>query len=247
MRKLSISAILALASPIISITTQSDWQQGLDNAGGGGKVVTGSIQPVTTWNNGLEHHYPSMQPQVRTPNLGAMLDLNPSIGGNQEGLLMSWGSAADEDTDIIAGWEYVYDIDPDFSSVVVDIDAHPPCVTISSICIGLKDAFGNIRSWAWNVPAALPCGLTTHVSIVPAAGSSGAAPPASSYYNDPAFDITQVISIEFCENGTWVAAAPPDPGGNGQNVWNYWQNLTVTTVVSTEESSWGSLKSKFDH
>jgi len=235
----------ALSSPIISIETQGEWQEALDNAPGGGKaiaVINGFVQPLTGWNNGLEHHYPAMSVQQRVPNLTAMIDADPIAPDNQEGLMMSWGRSDDLDTDIISGWEYVYDIDPDFTNVLVDIDAHPPCATINSICLGLKDAGGNIRSWVWNVPATLPCGSTTHITVNPSQGSAGASPPANSYYNDVAFDITQVISIEFCENGTWITGVPADPGGFNQNVWNYWQNLNVTTPVPVEQTTWNAVK-----
>jgi hypothetical protein len=254
MRKtaLGLSALLVicivtnvLSSPIISITTQPEWQEALDNAPGGGKAIAainGFIQPVSGWSSALEHHYPGMSTQQRDPNLQAMIDVNPIEPGNQEGLMMAWGSSNDLDNDIIAAWEYVYDVDPDFSNALVDIDAHPPCFTINSISIGLKDVNGNLRSWAWNVPSTLPCGVTTHITVNPSQGSSGASPPANSYYNDVAFDITQVVSIEFCENGTWVAGVPADPAGFGQNVWNYWQNLVVTTPVPVEQTAWEIVK-----
>jgi hypothetical protein len=222
------------SSPLISLQTLPQWEDAWN---------AGQIQPVTEWNAGFESHYPGMEPQFRIPNLEVM----PSIPQEPDtpGLVMSWGSPADDGQEIIAAWEYVYDDDPDLTNYLIHLCVFPPCNVINTISFGLKDINGNIKSWDWAVwPwGIVPCDTQVCFTINPVQGAGQWG--ATSYYMDAAFDLTKVQWLIFDENGVWVDSLQADPAGFGQNAWNYWKEIWIEGPVRTEESTWGRIKAKF--
>jgi len=145
------------------------------------------------------------------------------------GLVMAWSPTGSGP--FSSAWIYRYPQDPDLSDSIITVTVHPPCSpTISVVSLGLKDASGNIRGWYWNVPATLPCGVATPISIDTSIAAAAAATPiADSFSNNPAFDITQVVEIIFDENCIWLGGTvPPPPGTTVPKAWNYWYDLTIT-------------------
>jgi hypothetical protein len=223
------------SSPIFQLTTYQEW---LD------AESAGRIQPVTAWDNGFESHYPGMSSQLRIPNLEVMPDIPQEPG--IPGLVMAWGSSADDGQEIIAAWQYEYPQDPDLTGALIHLCVFPPCSVIQTISFGLKDINGKVKSWDWcvdNNPAVPPCvPCDTQICFwINASGGAGQA-GATSYWIDVGFDITKVQWLVFDENAIWVDSLQPDPAGFGQNAWNYWKEIWVEFPFPVEESTWGRIK-----
>ncbi len=165
------------------------------------------------------------------------------------GLVMAWGGSSLPDGSYMSAWGYRYPDDPDLSNATVSTTVLPPC-GLNVVSFGLRDANGNIRAWYWNVgpaagPGTLACGVLTTISINGAlTGIAATSPPAASYVNNPAFDITQVVELIVDENAQWVGGPVnvPPPGQVIPRPWNYWYDVVVTPnegiVKPTDPIKW---------
>ncbi|HUW19927.1 MAG TPA: hypothetical protein VMW16_11555 [Sedimentisphaerales bacterium] len=147
------------------------------------------------------------------------------------GLVMTWAGPSMPAGPYAAAWKLKYPSDPDLTNSIITVTVLPPCdPCITVVSFGMKDVNGFIRAWYWDVPAVLPCGIATTITIdtsIP--GVTAANPVATSYMNNPGFDITQVIELIFDENTFWLGGtAVPPPGSTIPRAWNYWYDLTVT-------------------
>ena len=191
-----VASSATLADPTVSLKTYDDWTAAL---------TSGTVHPYTTWDSGLESHYPGQEANFRESTLTAIDD--PDLG---PGILMSWG-AIGETANVIGAWEYEYGQYQDLTTAgwLIDIGVYAPSGIIS-ISVGLIDANGKVKGWDWDVmfPDAWQ-GLTIDPRL--GAGQAG----ATSYYCDDGFDSTQVKGFVFDENGCWVDPRWASP-------WNCW-------------------------
>jgi streptolysin S family bacteriocin protoxin len=246
---------IVFAPVFISLLLMLSFSDVFSGGGGGGgalRLVTyseflaawnaGRIQPVTEWNNGFESHYPGMSSYLRTPNLAVKEEI-PQCPG-EPGVGMAWGTSADNGKNIIGAWQYEYGADPNLTGFCAHVCVFPPC-RINSISFGMKDINGNVKSWDWTVGAGgvLPCSTQVCFSINLGGGAGQA--NATSFYEDPGFDITNVIYLMFDENGTWVDSVEADPFGFNEHVWNYWKNIFVEQGTPVGQTTWGEIKSLF--
>lgn len=148
------------------------------------------------------------------------------------GLVMVWGEDDTPAGNHASAWKFDYGLDPDLSNSVLTVTAIPPGPSgINAISIGLKDINGNIRSWWWQVPGAIPYNVPTTITVdLTQTGVGAANPVASGYTSNPAFDISKVQTILADENAAWVGGPNPvpAPGQTITKIWNYWNNLSVT-------------------
>jgi hypothetical protein len=223
-----------VSAPAVSLLTNNNW----DDA-----IVAGQLLPSVTWDNGLEAFYPGMMTQLRAPNLSPEKDANPFAPGQQNGMLMAWGSALDDGFEVVGRWEYVFAAPEDLGNTLIDLIAISPCSAINTFGIGLRDATGKVMSWYWAVPANQPCDTEVSMSVNPGGAGPSLTPTAS--YTDPGFDLTQVTAMTFHEKGLYDIAAEPDPAGFGQNTWNGWRNIVLSATVPVEETTWGAIKERF--
>jgi len=159
------------------------------------------------------------------------------------GLVMAWGDSELPDGDYASAWDLDFGLDPDLSNATIRITVMPPC-GINAVSFGIQDIAGNIRSWWWSVPAPIACNQTTTITIdASKTGIAAASPPATGYFNNPAFMITCAQSFIVDENFQWVGGQVPvpPPGQTDPRPWNYWSNLVVvpqTTVNKGYHLKW---------
>jgi len=223
-----LAACAAFAGPGVSLTTYVDWQQA---------VTSKTVQPYTTWDAGLESHYPGQSANFRDSTVTALNGFtltDPPFVEVGPGLLMEWG--ADEEVgDLIAAWYYGYGEDPDLTRQIISISVFPP-MGMSSISIGMKDAHGLIKSWGWNVggPGGLVPGAETTISLYASGGAGQAG--ATSFWecgaNTPLnptddFDITKVVGLVFDERGNWLNMTKPPAPLNKCKPYNCWERFSV--------------------
>ena len=245
----------ALASPLFSLDTQSDWDDALNGIGGG------TIGPVANSYPALDAlygtTYPGFEYVTTLPGLfahdGSGVPADPGPAG--PGMVMSWGDAS-QNVPQVGAWEYVYGQDPDLTGTLVNLTvlAPPPppappiiqsvSLTLNSGVLG-QPATQGWASWAWNVtaptgPGPITQGVPYLISLDPTvmAGQSGSSTFAQSTVTATSalFDVTKVLSIQADE-----LAAAPGPGGtapawvqfpsvpvtSGNQPWNYWSTLQV--------------------
>lgn len=217
-----------------SLNSESNWQTAID---------AGQLVPMIGWDTGLEAHYPGMAGQLRVPNLLAVRDLDPSRKGNQSGMCTSWGTDIDAGQEIVAGWEYDLGGPSRFENSFIMFNVYPPCGSSNSVSVNITDAEGRVMSYSWAVSGV--CDAVSTISANPYFGEVGADPVATTYYVDEGFDLTQVTTIRFVQNGTWNPNGTPDPGGYDQYAWNYFRQTSVAETVATREETWGAIKSLY--
>ncbi|MDO8336085.1 MAG: hypothetical protein Q7T74_04900, partial [Candidatus Saccharibacteria bacterium] len=193
-------------------------------------VLDGTVSPVDEA-NGLAymekwHNQGYPETIYNEPELYAYAG-NPCSGSDSDpcspGLVMAWGNPNLPDGSYSAAWKYKYPVDPDLTNSIITVTVFPPCKSINAVSLGLKDIYGNIRAWFWdvNLPGGIPCGVGTAISIdtsIP--GILAATPAAAGYMSDPGFDITKVVEITFDENAIWVAGTTvPPPGSTILRAW----------------------------
>jgi hypothetical protein len=230
----------ALGSPYFVIESQDQWQSAMSS---------GKVEPVTSsewsnymaqWADWVEPGYPSYPPHDFMP---AQLYIWDGGGGGgipleDAGLVMTWGSAtgALPPGSYSSAWKYDYLLDPDLSNSVITITVtapqfNPQGSQINVVSFGIKDINGFIRAWYWNAGPAGPIqwGVRTIITINTSNTGVGAAvPAATSYMNNPAFDLTKAQSFVVDENALWIGAMQiPPPGQVNPLPWNYWHNLMV--------------------
>jgi len=156
--------------------------------------------------------------------------------------VMNWGNPGMSDSNYAGAWKFVYGMDPDLRSCTITLKVHPP-ERMDFISFALKDASGNMASWLWDTPAAIPYSSWPQFTTITlktnsiAQGTTAVVPNATSFALNPNFDLSKVAS--FIINETWhdtpgVYPAPP-PGGGGSFVgfWNAWDTYNVTKNMGT--------------
>ena len=235
-------AILELEPPqapsqYIALDTKPQWNEAL---------LAGTVAPMTgdDWNTYMDQWKRYLDPQTQPyppnnywkPELYAwdpdgVCPADPNWP-DSAGLVMAWAWHDPQipDCNYSAAWEYKYPDDPDLTNVAITVTVNPPCNSINTVSLGLKDINGNIRAWHWNVPGTLPCGVPTTITIdTSIAGPAAGSPAANGYMSNPAFDITQIVALLFDENCQWVGGTViPPPGTTVPRAWNYWYDLLIT-------------------
>lgn len=168
---------------------------------------------------------------------GGMLYVWPEIHGQEDpGLVMAWGDFGPDsqlpEGNYASAWRWDYGLDPDLSNSTIQVTVTPPMgVNITAVSFAIVDVNGLVRSWWWAVPAAIPSGVATTVTINTALAGPGATmPPATGYLNTAGFDITQAQFFDVDENFQYIFGQQPvpPPGQTQFMAWNYWHNLIVT-------------------
>jgi hypothetical protein len=121
-----VLAPAALATPLISLQSQADFQAA---------ITAGRIVPQTTAGGDLLAHYPGntfaeAELHAYTPVSG------DGIGDPDGGLVMGWGN--DQDVEYYAQWLYVYDEDPSLIGLTLTAQVFAP-VGINSISVAISD------------------------------------------------------------------------------------------------------------
>ncbi len=233
-------------NPFLSLETARDWEKAL---------LSGKVRAMTSaqWDdymtklrlpdNEMEGNpYPTTQ--FVPPDLTVYVNggsAGASEAGNfhppDPGLIMAWGDATLPEGPAASAWMLDYLGDPDLSNVTISITVFAPNdPNINTISFGIKDLFGNIRSWHWDVPSTIPHDTATTVTInASLTGLAATSPPANGYQSNLGFDITQALFFIVDENCQWVngPATIPPPGETVLRPWNYWKNLSVTPNPST--------------
>jgi len=161
---------------------------------------------------------------------------------NAPGLVMSWGDPCFPDGNFSSAWVYDFGQDPDLRNCTITVTVTapqfgllPPHTQINQVSLGLQNlplVGGPIRAWYWNCGPGNPVPWNTPVTITidtSKTGVTATTPTASSYMNNPGFNLQTVQYIIVDEGGLWVGGpqnAPP-PGGGIGGMWNYWHNLAV--------------------
>lgn len=168
----------------VSLVTYEDWVNAINS---------GNVQPYTTWDNGLEYHYPGESGSLVTSTLTAV-DLGtppyPEVG---PGLLMEWESG-------MGAWEYDFGAATDLTGYSLSFEIYPP-TGITSVSVGLIDAWDNVKSWEWSVgPGGLPPDQVTPITVaLGSGGGTGAQEP--SVYQDYEYNSEDAKTIRAGEKG----------------------------------------------
>ena len=167
---------------------------------------------------------------------------------NDAGLVMAWNNEGIQGPNISSAWKYKYGQDPDLRNCLITVTVTAPQFgpngNITQVSLGLQNSpspGGPVRAWYWNCgpPGSgspiiwnTPTTITIDTSKT---GVTAAAPVATNYMNNPAFNLSTVDWIIVDENGNWIGGPSPAPGpGGAMFMWNYWHWLMVTpkTTVS---------------
>jgi hypothetical protein len=192
--------------------------------------------------------------EVEPGFLGGRLYVWPGGGGGgggaveDAGLVMAWEHSPEREGNYASAWRYDYGMDPDLSNCTIQVTVTPPAPPaggqshINAVSFSIVDAANRMRTWWWAVPAAIPLGVPTTVTINTAIPGIGAAtPPATGYMNVPGFNITQSQFFDVDENFQYIFGPQPvPPPGQPQFVgaWNYWHNLIVTKNTKAYKGTW---------
>jgi len=236
-------------SPFLMIDTLDEWQNAYDQ----GKVLPLDLaQWDNHWMQWLLYHDPETEPYPTTefsPTTLYTWDGNGAGGyePNDAGLVMAWGDVAPGD--FAAAWQLKYNKDPDLTNCIITVTVTPPQFgpnsAITQVSLGLQNnpmVGGPMRAWYWNCGApgsGMPLVWNQPNTIkidTSKTGVTAATPTASSYMNNPGFNLKQVMWIICDENGNWVGGPSPAPGpGNWMFLWNYWHWLMITPKTTVEK------------
>jgi hypothetical protein len=208
----------AVASPLFSLDTYSEWDAAV------GTTVAPVTEPYAALaaygTEGVDYVYAA-------PQITAMTALD---SGLSDGLLMTWGdTGADPTIPQVAAWEYTYDIDPDLTGTLLQLNVTPP-TGILAVSLTLNDQLGGWASWTWNVNPVLIPNAPNPIIIDPTL--MGPQAGSATFLQTAAFDVTKVISIQADELAVGIngwTSFPPGPPTTGTQPWNYWSTLTVVT------------------
>ena len=229
----SLVPLAAQASPIISIGDgrATSWQDAL--TAGNIRPVSGvlSDQATNFYSNSISQ--PPLANGFQRSDVIELAAVNSvNIGGDEfDSLVMTW-DPPDPSTNPnelgIAAWEYVYDVDPDFSNATVHFSIGPPvgAPQIWDLSFELVDFSGAVKSWFLSMPQM----GWQNFWINAAGGTQGA------WFlqgQSPGFDITQVVALQFAGaafNG--VLPFPPPPPGTILPAWDWlpFNHLEVTVL-----------------
>jgi len=243
----------AAASPMFGIHSLQDWQEALGGGGGGGRIEPVKPAEFDKMVN-LRGPYDGMQLEqgdgwpveyqealFSEPLLTAEMHTD-SQGTTEAGLVMTWGQdlTPQDDQQVAAAWDFVYDEDPDLSDMTLEFSIHTPgpCMFFS---LNIVDVNDNYREWIWHSgddPRELrPCTWTTvtvdPVNITSTSTNFALVPGAPFTYSKPdiLFDLTQVKLLRFNENGIWANPDHMDPTGSW--IWNAWDHVEVHPEPAT--------------
>jgi hypothetical protein len=220
-------ASAASASPLFAVGEGSSvsWTDAIQS----GNVIP--VRPADGLTNAAQQFY--AQQVASDPDLTnfqlVQSALTPDIlvedgtGEMHQSLVMTWDNDAPADVLNIAAWEYVYDVDPDLTKTTIDFTLYPP-PGIWDVSLELIDSNGFSRGWFDSGPANFWGAAWVRPDLASAQGFDF-------FWNDPGFDITQVVAIRLDEAGMGgpvfpapPVGAPPIPG------WNAWDSLQVKPV-----------------
>jgi len=185
-------------------------------------MTAGNVQPATSLNtpefnfySGTGETFVYSQPE---------LDNNTFAG--KDSLVMLWDGDTGKDL-AVAAWEYVYDVDPDLTGMLIEVSVFPNA-GIWDFSVGLTDINGNSAEW---FVAAPPTGVWSVHVLDPSNPGAGWIVGTQ----DPLFDITQVVSIRLDEAGMTSVVFPPLPPGTSTGIpgtpqWNAWDHLSVYPI-----------------
>jgi len=122
----------------------------------------------------------------------------------------------------VAGWEYVYGVDPDLTGTLIDFSVFAP-PGIWDVMLVLEDINMNKRRWLYSAPVPGWGNFTINPALAAGQGPFGV------FLDDPGFDVTMVTQIELYEAGNSVAFPFPGTGAPPVN-WNAWNHLQVSFV-----------------
>jgi hypothetical protein len=223
-----VLAPATLATPLISLQSQADFQAAID---------AGKIKPQTTAGEDLLAHYPHntfavAELHAYTPVAGDGID------DADGGMVMGWGD--NQNVEYYAQWLYVYDEDPSLIGLTLTAQVCAP-VGINSISVAIIDAAGLARSWDWNVTAAGGAGplfhnVTSTVSITvagPGLGGPGEATPVANSFFDNGVNPAAITTLGADENGNPRGIFQFNPATGQPQIWNYWVSWTVTPEPAT--------------
>lgn len=173
-------------------------------------------------------------------------------GGIQDaGLVMAWLplNSVMQPGEYASAWRFDYGWDPDLTNCTIQVTVTPPAPPAGSashinvVSFSIVDIGGRMRTWWWAVPAAIPLGVPTTVTINTAlVGINAATPVATGYMNAPGFDLTKSQFFDVDENFRYVFGQQPVPPPGQQQfmAWNYWHWLRVTK--NTQPRKWFYIK-----
>ena len=248
---------MAYATPYFRIDTQQEWEEAL--------YYSDKINPVEygEWSNymyqwSMYHEGPPYPPNTflsPQPPTGQLYVYGGGGGGGLDpcdaGLVMFWGTTPPPPIgNYASAYRFDYLLDPDLSNCTITVAVTAP-QRVSVVSLGLQNpplAGGPIRAWYWNCGAAgsgapitwnTPTVITIDTSKT---GVAAATPVATSYANNPAFNLQQVQWIIVDEDANWMGTAPaPAPGSGLIGMWNYWHYLMVspkTTLSKGYYTKW---------
>jgi len=235
--------IVAIASPIIFVGEGGNvsWTDGLNN---------GNIQPFAGPLNDQQNAFyansitqgPTANGFQFSPVIKLVPDLNVDVDGEiHQSLVMTW-DPPDETTFPnelgIAGWQYVYDQDPDFTNATVHFSIGPPvnAPAIWDLSFELIDSQNRVRSWFLMAPQ---LGWQNHWITANDTSSQG---PWFFQGQTPGFDITQVVAIQF-DGAAFNGALPfpPPPPGTTLPAWDWLPFNHLRVAIVPEPSTMGLL------
>jgi hypothetical protein len=220
---------LTLASPLINLQSQADFQAAID---------AGKIKPQTTAGDDLLAHYPGSTFAVAelhtyTPVPG------DGISDPDGGMVMGWGDG--KNVEYCAQWLYGYkEEDPSLIGLTLTAQVFAPN-GINSISVAIIDNLGFTRSWDWNVTPAGGAGplfnnVKNTVSITVAGfgmGGPGEATPVATSFFDNGVNPATITTLGADENGNWVRFTQLNPVTGQPGPWNYWYSWKVVPEPAT--------------
>ena len=240
-----VAAGPALANKELLLDTETDWLEGLSGGNLEGMTPSEWADYKVQWDSFVEEGnepYPDdtfVPPTLYVWGGGGEGNLAP----NDAGLVMYWDTNTLPDGNYCSAYMYDFMVDPDLRNCTITVTVtapqfslNPPHSQINQVSLGLQNmpaGVGPIRAWYWNcgVGKPIPWNTPTTITIdLSKTGVTAATPIASSYVNNPAFNLATVQFIIVDEGGVWVGGAvnAPKPGGGIPGMWNYWHNLVVS-------------------
>lgn len=218
---LCLAAAQVVATPIVSLHTQADWEAALTDGRIQpvlGPVFEAMVQQTTEWPDEYQ------RAEFFTPQVYATQQ--PFDG--EDALVMAWDAPAASDYGA-AAWDYVYPEDPDLSGMTMSFSIYPPWPS-TFFSLNVVDANDPTiwREFIWHAsgnPGDPIPGQWNTVTINPGAGTGTFSPQVFTIGN---FDITNVGTLRFDENvpfpppSGWNPPNPfPPPGLPLVNLWNH--------------------------
>ncbi len=150
-----------------------------------------------------------------------------------DSLVMSWDDGPDPDVYSVAEWEFMYDDDPNLVGTTINFNVFAPH-GVKALGIELIDVNGFSRGWFTRNIVNFWQPYTINPVLPSAVGMTY-------FFNEPGFDLTQVMFIRFDE--ATLPSDPiilPDPTHNGQE-WNAWGYFEVVPEPSSLALVAGSI------